>query len=255
MASARTVATAAAKAAAQVAQAGFRSHHARSWKGDDSPVTELDEAAERVAIDIIQHAFPDHAILAEESGSSGSHEYEWVIDPIDGTRNFTYGIPLYASAVACLHRSQVIASAIVLPEFDEVYSAEAGGGATWNDAPLSLASPPPLAQALVGFTGKRGPLLERYHAIRTALRGKIGSHRALGSSATEFAYLAVSRLDVLIAHHPDSWDIAPGILIATEAGARAVRYDGTPWQPGHPDLILAHPNLVPQLLDAFEKPE
>lgn len=248
------VAEQAAKKAGAIAHAGFRGTHTRSWKADDSPVTEIDEAAEQAAIKIIQQTFPDHAILAEESGRAGEHDYQWVIDPIDGTRNFTHGIPLYASVVALLHHGLPEAAVICLPEFDECIAAERGKGATLNGTRLALTSPPRLNRALVGFTAGRTQLetLEQYKAIRARLlSNKIGSARVFGSASTQFAYLAVGRLNVLIAHHPEIWDLVPGALLAIEAGATALRYDGSPWQPGNPDLILAHPDLVSEIVTAI----
>src|SRR3990167_4212024 len=101
-------------------------------------------------------------------------------------------------------------------------------------------------------TPSHRPCLGQYPAAYEKLRGKVGSPRMLGSTLVQLAYLASGQIDAMVCYHDNLWDLAAGILIATEAGAVACRYDGTTWQPGNPDLILAHPDLVSEIIAAIE---
>lgn len=244
------VAERAATAAAVIAKDGFQSSHSRDWKPDSSPVTEYDRAAEEAAKQIIGQAFPDHAILAEESGASGSHRYQWVIDPIDGTRNYTFGIPLYATAVVLTENSQPVVAVVIAPSLGQTFLAAKGEGATLNGEGLALPAPLPLAQSLVGFTGER-KAAEAYHEARNRLRGKIGSPRMLGSAILQLCWVASGQLHAVVAHHSKPWDLYAGVLVATEAGATALTYDGNPWQPGRPDLVLASEPIGREVIHAI----
>lgn len=220
-------------------------------KADDSILTETDLAAERAMRALIGERHPDHAILGEEFGETGSGSYRWAIDPIDGTRNFAYGVPLFVSAAALLKDDEIIAAAIYHPVLDELLWAGKGLGAFRNGERLQLKGGQTLRAALVNFDRSRS----RIHHFGEMLRdmsGSIGSPRVLGSASYTMGRVATGAVDAMVMLSSNLWDIAPGFLIATEAGAVGVDFSGLNWNLQSAELILAHPDLAQQLVAAIE---
>lgn len=191
-------------------------------------VTVADPAIERAVIALLTEAFPDHAVLGEETGGhAGETAWRWVIDPIDGTRNFSAGFPLAAFNLA-LYRGDTPRLALTLDPFrDELFYAEAGGGATLNGAPLSVTHPPAIADAMLGVD--LGLSDTQGRALLGALHGLfpgVQALRIMGTVALGMAYVAAGRLDAYMHPSAFAWDFAPGVLLVREAGGVVSQFSG-----------------------------
>jgi myo-inositol-1(or 4)-monophosphatase len=198
-------------------------------KGTIDFVTEFDRRSEDLIVSALQKEFPEHAILAEETGlHPRTSEYQWVVDPIDGTTNFAHGFPVFAISLGLLRGSAPVAGVVYDPLHEELFAAELGQGATLNGRPIHVSSQASLGQALLatGFaydirTNPRNNLAPFGHfMLRTQ------GVRRLGSAALDCAWTAAGRLDGYWEFHIKPWDIAAGGLIVREAGGRTTSADG-----------------------------
>jgi myo-inositol-1(or 4)-monophosphatase len=210
-------------------------------------VTALDKAAERLIVDGLARARPDDGVLGEEGSSSeGTSGVRWVVDPIDGTVNFLYGLPYWAVSIAAEVDGVAEVGVVHLPVTGEVFAARRGHGATLDGEPIAVSEETELTQALVatGFG---------YAAERRAAQGRVVAEvlprvrdvRRLGASAPDLCYLACGRLDGYYERGLSAWDYAAAGLVAREAGARVGGLHGAP---AGPELFLAAP---PALFDAL----
>lgn len=214
-------------------------------------VTETDRAVETEIITTITGARPDDGILAEESGHRpGSSGVTWIVDPIDGTTNFFYGLPGYNISIAAAHDGRVVAGVVVDPVRDETFRAVRGGGATCNGVTVRGGSPPDLAHSLVG-TGFSYTAERRRHqaGVVAALIGRIRDIRRQGAAALDLCAVAAGRLDGYFESGLKPWDLAAGGLMVTEAGCRISGPDGAP--PDGRLVIAAAPGVFDALADAL----
>ncbi len=183
-------------------------------------VSEVDRLAERTIIAVLHKAYPDHSILAEESGSQSGDEYQWVIDPLDGTTNFLHGFPQFAVAIALRHRGNLQHGVIFDPLRNELFTASRGGGAALNDRRLRVSKVKHLDAALLGtgFPFRRQEYLDDYLCTFRALFPQTSGIRRTGSAALDLAYVAAGRLDGFWEIGLSPWDMAAGALLVQEAG-------------------------------------
>lgn len=196
-------------------------------KGISDFVTEVDHMAEQEIIEIIRHAYPDHAILAEESGEHEGSSYQWIIDPLDGTTNFLHGYPQYAVSIAMMHAGKLESAVIFDPLRDELFTAHRGEGAQLNDRRLRVGKRKSLANTLLGtgFPFKNPDNLDAWIAMfREFITQSRGVRRA-GSAALDLAYVASSRLDGFWEIGLKPWDMAAGVLLVQEAGGMVSELD------------------------------
>jgi myo-inositol-1(or 4)-monophosphatase len=183
-------------------------------------VSEVDRAAEQAIISTIHKAYPDHGFLAEESGQHGGGDYQWIIDPLDGTTNYLRGVPQFAVSIALQHRGQLVTAVVYDPLREELFTAEKGNGAYLNDRRMRVTSHKGLAGALLGtgipFRDQR--FADAYLAMLKALMRDTAGIRRPGSAALDFAYLAAGRTDGFWELGLASWDFAAGALLVREAG-------------------------------------
>jgi myo-inositol-1(or 4)-monophosphatase len=217
-------------------------------------VSEVDREAEQAIIRTLREAYPDHSILAEESGASGASEYQWIIDPLDGTTNFLHGFPQYAVAVALRHRGTITQSVVYDPSRNDLFTASRGRGAFLNDQRIRVSKRAHLRASLIGtgFPFRQHEHLDAYLAIlRDMMRGTAGVRRA-GSATLDLAYVAAGRLDAFWEFGLSPWDMAAGALMITEAGGLVSdllgenRYLDT----GH--IVAGTPKVFVELLKAIE---
>ena len=196
-------------------------------KGWNNLVTEVDRASETAILDILRSAFPGIAVLSEEAGEigvAGDHpgDYQWVLDPVDGTRNLASGLPHVAVNVRLAWTVVVIALVLALtydPQRDELFKAEAGAGATLNGTRIHVADAESLRECVVGFDmGYVEDYGHRLLAMVSGLWPEVQTVRVMGSIALGMAYVAAGRLQVYGHHHAYRWDRAPGLLLVREAG-------------------------------------
>jgi len=198
-------------------------------KGHNDFVSDADRAAEDAVIEVIQKHYPDHAILAEESGVQGDSDTVWIIDPLDGTTNFLHGFPQFCVSVAVKVNGRVEAGAIYDPMRQELFAASRGNGATLDDRKIRVSGRTELEHALVG-TGfpfrqqdmDMGPYLAMLGKV---VRNTSGVRRP-GAAALDLCYVAAGRLDAFWETGLKAWDLAAGSLIIREAGGIVSALDG-----------------------------
>jgi myo-inositol-1(or 4)-monophosphatase len=217
-------------------------------------VTEVDRAAEAAVIETLHKAYPDHAILAEESGAAGRSDYTWIIDPLDGTTNFIHGFPQYAVSIGLRHRGVITQGVVYDPGRNELFTASKGRGAFLNDRRLRVAKRAQLRDALIGtgFPFREIAHLDEYmRMLRVVMEGSVGVRRA-GSAALDLAYVAAGRLDGFWELGLSAWDMAAGSLLITEAGGLVSDLDGEPnyLDAGH--IVCGSPKVFAQLLQVLQ---
>jgi myo-inositol-1(or 4)-monophosphatase len=245
----------AARKAGELVLNRFHSDVEVSLKGRANVVTDADLASERLILDYVGNEYPDFGVLSEESDPvAGASPYTWVVDPIDGTRNFAEGIPHFCIVVAIADGNEVVAGVTYDPVRDELFSTQQGTGAYLNGQRIQISDRRSIDEAVLGFDlgydfGQAKHLMEMVAGIWPQISG----YRLMGSSALSIAYTAAGRIDLYAHHSLSAWDIASGILLAREAGARvldrATLQDANLFSPG---LIIAHPALMEQFLAMTE---
>jgi myo-inositol-1(or 4)-monophosphatase len=218
-----------ARQAGAVLMEGYGNVRHIQQKGVIDLVTEFDKRSEEVIISSIQQKFPDHAILAEESGHNKTmSEYQWVIDPLDGTTNFAHGIPIFSVSIGLLRNDSPVVGVAYDPLRNEMFSAELGHGATLNNHPIHVSSQTDLGQAVIStgfpYDLRTNPRNNFAQFVQYQLRTQ--SVRHLGSAALDCAWTAMGRLDGYWEFGVKPWDIGAGALIVREAGGRVTSVDG-----------------------------
>jgi fructose-1,6-bisphosphatase/inositol monophosphatase family enzyme len=211
-------------------------------------VTEFDRAAEALIVDGLRRARPDDAIVGEEgTDAAGTSGIRWLIDPIDGTTNFLYGLPGFAVSVAALDDDGALAGAVYVPVTDEMFSAAVGAGATLGGQAIRCGTTTDLADALVATGFSYLPERRRTQAARLgSLLPSVRDIRRLGAASVDLCYVAAGRFDAYFEQWLGPWDIAAGELIAREAGCRSGAFDGGPAGPS--ELLVAAPQLFDQMV-------
>jgi myo-inositol-1(or 4)-monophosphatase len=219
-------------------------------------VSSADADAEAAIRATIGAAFPEHAIVGEEAGEpagSDAAPYRWIVDPIDGTRNFIHGFPYYSISIALTHNGDLTHAVVLDPVHDELFAAVRGKGAQRNGAPLSVSACTRLEDALVGtvFPTRRSSKLPAYLPVLNALMARCGGIRRAGSCALDLAHLAAGRLDGFFVTSLKSWDVAAGALIVKEAGGRVGDLAGGNDFLRSNEVIAAAPGLFNPLREAI----
>jgi myo-inositol-1(or 4)-monophosphatase len=189
-------------------------------KNHNDFVSEVDRAAEDAIIEILLEAYPDHGILAEESGVRGESEYQWIIDPLDGTTNFLHGIPLFAIAIALERDGELVAGLIYNPASNEMFTAERGKGAFLNDRRIRVAARTELADCVIvtGIPHRGKPGQDLFLREMEAVMSVTAGVRRTGAAALDLAWIAAGRFDGFWERNLRAWDLAAGIVILREAG-------------------------------------
>lgn len=216
-------------------------------------VSEVDRVAEQTIIQTLLEAFPDHAILAEESGSQGDSEFVWIIDPLDGTTNFLHGFPQFSVSIALRHKGIITQSVVYDPTRNELFTATRGRGAYLNDKRLRVTKRIHLADALIGtgFPYTKFEHLDAYMAILKDLMQNTAGLRRPGSAALDLAWLAAGRYDGFFETGLKPWDIAAGCLLITEAGGMVSDLGGNDSYLDSGHVCAGNPDIHPQLLQVI----
>ena len=209
-------------------------------KGRNDYVSDVDHLVEQEIINVIKKAYPDHAIMAEESGNSGQSDTVWIIDPLDGTTNYLHGFPHYCVSIAVRIKGRVEHAVVYDPQRDELFTASRGDGAKLNDRRLRVTKRRELTGALLatGFPFKYPHHHDRYMASFNALFPLVADIRRAGSAALDLAYVAAGRLDGYWEIGLQNWDLAAGLLLVEEAGGLVTDFDGR-------DQLFDKGNVVP----------
>ena len=210
----------AAKAAGHIHKSNVGTNLNIDTKSNETDlVTRVDKESEAIIRKIISNDFPDHVILGEEEGQTGTGKFRWIVDPLDGTLNYAHGFPMYCSSVALEVDGEIIVGAIYDSVRDELFTAVKGNGAYLNGAPIQVSSTNNFKQCFLatGFAYdpelivKNVPIFERVHL-------KCQAVRRAGAAALDLAYVACGRLDGYWELQLNAWDVAAGILLVAEAG-------------------------------------
>ncbi|HMQ31868.1 MAG TPA: inositol monophosphatase family protein [Chloroflexaceae bacterium] len=240
--------------AGSVLRAGLAQERSVESKGHADVVTDADKASEALIVGAIAADFPDHAILAEEGGATaGASEYEWLIDPLDGTLNYLHGNPVFCVSLGLLRRGEPLLGVVYDPCRDELFAAERGGGARLNGRPMRVSPTATLARSLLttGFPYNRFSEPDNNLREHDHLLMKCQDVRRPGSAALDLCAVAAGRSDAHWELGLSPWDVAAGALIVREAGGTVTGWQGQPWRPGEPRLVasngLIHAELVREL--------
>ncbi|MDQ3855791.1 MAG: inositol monophosphatase [Chloroflexota bacterium] len=246
----RVLAVEAAREAGDWLASQFGDRIATTPKGDDSLVTELDVQSEAMITARIRSLYPEHTVIGEESSPHAARSgWAWAVDPIDGTRNFASGVPVWAVSVAAMEEGRPVAAAAYLPAVGEMFEAAEGGGARLNGRTLRVSDTQQLADAVV-----MTDLLPKGHPDQLSpevLAGLIAAARRtrmLGSVCAGMCYTAAGRFDVYYRPLLSVWDVAAGVLLVREAGGVVRSFSGDDWHANTSSVLAANGTLVKQLL-------
>ena len=219
-------------------------------------VTEVDRAAEAAIIETLTDAYPHYGILAEESGATaGGSEWQWIIDPLDGTTNFIHGLPQYAVSIA-LARSGVVEQAVVFdPNRNELFTAGKGAGAFLNDRRIRVSRRDRLQESLIGtgFPYRAFDHIDAYLDIFRELTRRTAGLRRPGAASLDLAYVACGRYDGFWEFGLSPWDMAAGALLVTEAGGLVSDLHGEPgWLHGG-NIVAGTPKVFAPLLGIVQE--
>lgn len=223
-------------------------------------VTEVDRAAEAAIIEVLQEAYPNYGILAEESGSTPAHnggdaEYQWIIDPLDGTTNFIHGLPQYAISIA-LARGNILEHAVVYdPNRNELFTASKGSGAFLNERRIRVSRRIKLSDALIGtgFPYREFDKVDLYLSIFKELAEKTAGQRRPGAASLDLAYVACGRYDGFWEFGLAPWDMAAGALLISEAGGLVSDLRGEANYLETGNIIAGTPKIFAPLLKLIEE--
>jgi len=219
-------------------------------------VTQIDRAAEEAVIDVVHRSYPDHAILAEESGATkgAAAEYCWIIDPLDGTTNFIHGFPQYCVSIAVQHAGKPAHAVVYDPTKNELFTASRGRGAFLNERRIRVSRCRRLEDALVGtgFPFRELGRLDPYMKQLGRMMGSCAGVRRAGAAALDLAYVAAARLDAFWEMGLSPWDMAAGALLIQEAGGLVGDFSGDAGYLQSGDIAAGTPKVFPQLLQALQ---
>ena len=222
------VATKAAKKAGKILVDHFGSTTVIKQKSRGNLVTEVDALSEKLILDLLRVEYPNHRVLSEETNSSTTVEgYTWIVDPLDGTNNYVFGVPHFCVNIALAENHEILLGLTYDPMKKELFHAEKGHGAHLNGKPLQVSQVPVLEDSLVGFDlGYNDAEAKLLLSAANKLWGRVHCMRMMGSAALGLAYVACGRMSLYFHRYIYPWDIASGILLIREAGGDVVDWEG-----------------------------
>lgn len=226
-----------------------------SEKKPNDYVTDIDQNAEREIISIIRKANPNHGILGEESGEIDGNDYTWIIDPLDGTRNFIHGFPQFAVSIAVRYKSRIEHGVTYDPIRQELFTASRGKGAQLNDRRIRVSGNKSLNECLLGtgFPHRHSPeAIQSYLASLQSVLPLSGDVRRAGAATLDLAYVASGRLDGFWEMGLEPWDLAAGSLLIKEAGGLVCDFNGTEDYLKNGNIVAANPKILKLLLQQLK---
>jgi len=213
-------------------------------------VTDIDRKSERAIIDILRTAYPNHGILAEESGHSEGDEYLWIIDPLDGTNNFVHGLPHFSISIALQYRNKIEHGLIYDPVRDDLFTASRGEGAQKNNRRIRVGQRNTFEDCFIstGTTIRDPQYIEPYFDALKEIAADCLSIRACGSSALDLAYVASGQIDGYFKLGLSPWDMAAGILLVKEAGGLMSDFQGGETYLKTGKIVTANPKIFKELI-------
>ncbi|OZI39846.1 inositol monophosphatase [Bordetella genomosp. 5] len=220
-------------------------------KGPRDYVTEVDRASEEAIVEVLRTAYPDHAVLGEEFGLQGPDqaEFQWIIDPLDGTTNFIHGFPNYAISIALTQRGQVTQAVVYDTARNELFTASRGSGTFLNDRRVRVSGRIRYHDALLGahWPTASDPTSDRFRDMTDGCAGV----RRMGSTVLDLAYVASGRLDGFCGVKLKPWDLAAGSLLVLEAGGLVSDFDGEQGWLDSGNVLAGTPKVFTQMLTSI----
>ncbi len=213
------------------------------FKGRIDLVTATDKESESIIINEIQKVFPDHDILAEESGAkSNQSNYKWIIDPLDGTTNFVHGYPSFGISIGVAHKDKLICGIVKELPVDNLYSAIEGQGAFCNGEPIKVSTVNSLERSLLvtGFSYNHDDKWSMNFELFKRFVDLTQGVRRLGAAAIDLCHVASGKVDGFWEFDLNPWDTAAGVLIVQEAGGTITKMDGTDFNINRPQLLATN---------------
>ena len=247
---------AAKKGAEQLAYFFHKEFKVFNKDGVNNPVTEADKAAEKAIIETIQKHFPDHFILSEETGEIATDsDYKWIIDPIDGTINFSQGIPICAVSVGLEYQGEIILGVVYNPIMNEFFFAEKDKGAFLNDKQIHVSKRSIIEKSclVTGFPYQyldmpNGPVQVFERLVKKGI-----AVRRLGSAALDLCWTAAGRFEAFYEHLLHPWDTSAGVLILAEAGGKTTNLKGHKFDIYQHGLIASNGLVHDELLQIINQ--
>jgi len=224
-----------------------------SYKGAKNIVTNVDKKAEEIIIDRILSDFPGHSVLSEEMGAKDSGSaFKWLIDPLDGTSNFSRGFPFFAVSIGLEKKGRIILGVVYDPVRDELFFAEEGMGAYLNNKRITVSRTKRLSDAFLatGFAYEKTKIRDNIKYFKSFLLSCFAVRRP-GSAALDFSYVACGRLDGFWELYLNPWDCAAGSLIVKEAGGRVTRFDGSGYSHYDKEVLATNGLVHRQMMKIF----
>lgn len=247
----------AAQAGAQPLRELFRQSLRVTIKGAaGNLVTEADHAAEAAVLDLLAAETPEFGVLAEESGRrAGSSDFEWCVDPLDGTTNFAHGFPFFGTSVGLTWRGQPLLGAFAMPAMEQLFWAAPGQGAWCNGEPIQVSRCAHVSEALLatGFAYDRVSRLDNNYAEFAWFTHRSHGVRRAGAAAADLAYVAAGRLDGYWERGLSPWDLAAGVVLVEQAGGVVSGYGGAPFELGRGRIVACGPALHAEILSELAR--
>ncbi|MDD9953951.1 MAG: inositol monophosphatase family protein [Candidatus Woesearchaeota archaeon] len=236
----------AAMAAGRIQLQYFKKGVDVTLKAKDDPVTVADKKCEQKIISMLKKT--SYNVIGEESGTTENNsEYTWIIDPIDGTANFSRGIPFFCVSIGLAKNNELVAGVIYSPVFNELFFAQKGKGATLNGKKIKVKNQ---KNNVISFgKGNDKKAQARYVKAAKKVANGFPSTRSVGAVALELAYTAAGKYDACLSYGDQIWDYAAGILIAKEAGCKVTQPSGKKWKLGEADILVARASVHKKLLE------
>ncbi|TMA35768.1 MAG: inositol monophosphatase [Deltaproteobacteria bacterium] len=244
----------AARRAGALIRARYGERQQVSFKSEVDLVTPVDREAERLILDTLLGAFPDHGVVAEESTARPARDgHQWYVDPLDGTTNFAHGYPHFAVSIALARQDEFVLGLVYDPLREETFTAVRGAGARLNGAPIGVSETAVLERALVatGFPHDRRQCGRFYLGFWEAVMTRARDVRRGGSAALDLCYVACGRLDAFWEWKLHPWDTAAGRLIVEEAGGRVTDFSARPHRLAGDETAASNGHLHDDLLRAL----
>ncbi|MBT4209624.1 MAG: inositol monophosphatase [Candidatus Komeilibacteria bacterium] len=226
-----------------------------SYKTDRELVTKCDKQAEKIIFSYIKKAFPKYAILSEESGLlDKKSDYFWVVDPLDGTTNFTNHLPIFTSSISLFYKKEVVLGVTYMPILDEMYFAVKGGGAYKNNKKLSVSKIKNIEQAIMSYNHGKG-IANTKKAYKVYEHFHLNAFRCrnIYSTTLQMAMVAAGHIDGYVVSGAKLWDVAAGVIMITEAGGTLTTWQGKPWIKTSKSIICANKDLYPLVVKDMRK--
>lgn len=240
----------AAKAAGRIIRSHYKKGQRLSFKEDGEVVTNVDILAEKAIFSVLKKAFPDYAYYSEEAGKDRKQsDYMWVIDPLDGTANYSIRNPFFNTSMALAYRGMPILGVVYSPVQDELFYAEKG--AYMNGKRIHVSGKSELSRSVMGFCHGSGSPQVLHRAVDYYSKLKLyatRSTRQFGSAALELCYVASGRIEAFEMSDLNAYDVAAGAIIAMQAGAMVTDFEGRPFTLTSRDILASNGILHQQLL-------